>query len=82
MSNVLAVIQKADAEHDKDNELFPVGTGPYRVIQNDKQRFKLEAFDQYFGLRALIDVVDIWMLSEVASCYLQPAADGSQLSGG
>lgn len=81
LSNVSAVIQPADAEHERDNELFPIGTGPYRVIQNDKQRFKLEAFDHYFGMRALIDVVDIWMLSEVASCYLQPAADSSQLSG-
>ena len=81
MANLLAVIQPADVEHDKENELFPVGTGPYRVIQNDKQRFKLEAFDQYFGFRALIDVVDIWMLSEVAPCYLQPAADANQLSG-
>ncbi|UTV29938.1 HTH-type transcriptional regulator SgrR [Photobacterium atrarenae] len=79
MANLLAVIQPADTDHDKENELFPIGTGPYRVIQNDKQRFKLEAFDQYFGLRALIDVVDIWMLSEVASCFLQPMTEGSQL---
>ncbi|WP_299013360.1 HTH-type transcriptional regulator SgrR [uncultured Photobacterium sp.] len=81
LTNLQAVIQPADTDFAKDNELFPIGTGPYRVIQNDKQRFKLEAFDQYFGFRALIDIVDIWMLSEVAACYLQPGSDTNQFSG-
>ncbi|MBV1841976.1 HTH-type transcriptional regulator SgrR [Photobacterium ganghwense] len=79
LSNLIAMIQPAEADMDNSNELFPIGTGPYKVIQNDTKRFKLEAFDQYFGFRALIDVVDIWMLSEVASCYLQPASDISQV---
>ncbi|MGF1723476.1 HTH-type transcriptional regulator SgrR [Photobacterium nomapromontoriensis] len=81
LTNLLAVIQPADAEMLNQNVLFPIGTGPYKVIQNDNKRFKLEAFEQYFGFRALIDIVDIWMLSEVASCYLQPASDATQLAG-
>ena len=81
LSNLIAMIQPADADMNNPNVLFPVGTGPYKVIQNDSKRFKLEAYDQYFGFRALIDSVDIWMLSEVASCYLQPATDASQLGG-
>ncbi|KLV03413.1 ABC transporter substrate-binding protein [Photobacterium aquae] len=81
LANLIAMVQPADVDFANKNELFPVGTGPYRVIQNDSKRFKLEAFDQYFGFRALIDVVDIWMLSEVASCYLQPASDITQVAG-
>ncbi|MGF1703832.1 HTH-type transcriptional regulator SgrR [Photobacterium makurazakiensis] len=79
LTNLVAMIQPAEADHNKQNELFPVGTGPYKVVKNDNKRFKLEAFDQYFGFRALIDTVDIWMLSEVASCYLQPETDETQL---
>ncbi|GHA35209.1 HTH-type transcriptional regulator SgrR [Photobacterium aphoticum] len=81
LTNLVAVIQPADVDSTDQNVLFPIGTGPYKVIQNDNKRFKLEAFEQYFGFRALIDMVDIWMLSEVASCYLQPASDVTQLGG-
>ncbi|WP_064608336.1 HTH-type transcriptional regulator SgrR [Photobacterium sp. J15] len=81
LTNLQAMIQPSDSDFDNDNVLFPTGSGPYKIIQNDKQRFKLEAFDQYFGFRALIDVVDIWMLSEVAACYLQPGTEINQLSG-
>ncbi|WP_046166270.1 HTH-type transcriptional regulator SgrR [Chromobacterium vaccinii] len=43
----------------------PVGTGPYRVAINDAHRLSLQAFDDYFGHRALLDQVDIWMVPKL-----------------
>lgn len=44
----------------------PVGTGPYAVIQNQQSQLKIQAFDDYFGYRALIDEVNIWVLPEIS----------------
>ncbi|MGC1045105.1 HTH-type transcriptional regulator SgrR [Pantoea agglomerans] len=44
----------------------PVGTGPYRVIRNQESQLKIEAFDDYFGFRALIDDVSIWVLPDIS----------------
>ncbi|MCE0490534.1 HTH-type transcriptional regulator SgrR [Pantoea sp. Mb-10] len=43
----------------------PIGTGPYRVIRNQQSQLKIAAFDDYFGFRALIDDVSIWVLPEI-----------------
>ncbi|MGB7997541.1 MAG: HTH-type transcriptional regulator SgrR [Photobacterium halotolerans] len=75
LANIMAVIQPAELDSEKEADLFPVGTGPYKVTQNDRQRLTLEAFDHYFGFRALIDVVEIWILTGVTACYLQPGTD-------
>ncbi|MDX1302109.1 HTH-type transcriptional regulator SgrR [Photobacterium sp.] len=79
MANILAMIQPADALSRNDIDMYPVGTGPYKVTLNDKQRLKLEAFDQYFGFRALIDMVDIWILAGFTACYLKPTTDINKL---
>ncbi|RWR00549.1 transcriptional regulator SgrR [[Pantoea] beijingensis] len=44
----------------------PIGTGPYSVVQNQKSQLKIQAFDDYFGFRALIDEVAIWVLPEIS----------------
>lgn len=44
----------------------PVGTGPYAVTHNQHSQLKIEAFDDYFGYRALIDDVAIWVLPELS----------------
>ncbi|PKH22647.1 transcriptional regulator SgrR [Enterobacterales bacterium CwR94] len=44
----------------------PIGTGPYAVVRNQQTQLKIEAFDDYFGYRALIDEVSIWVLPEVS----------------
>lgn len=43
----------------------PIGTGPYSVVRNHRSQMKIHAFDDYFGYRALIDEVNIWVLPEV-----------------
>lgn len=62
--------------------LQPVGTGPYRVTANDPLHLCLSAFDDYFGLRALLDEIDIWMLPELAErleSHLQLGSDSPEL---
>ncbi|MGL5815458.1 MAG: HTH-type transcriptional regulator SgrR [Aeromonas sp.] len=62
--------------------LQPVGTGPYRVTENDPLHLCLSAFDDYFGLRALLDEIDIWMLPELAErleSHLQLGSDSPEL---
>ncbi|RYC41132.1 HTH-type transcriptional regulator SgrR [Pectobacterium zantedeschiae] len=42
----------------------PIGTGPYAVVRNNSNQLKICAFDDYFGYRALIDEVNIWVLPD------------------
>ncbi|PSW73647.1 SgrR family transcriptional regulator [Photobacterium sp. GB-50] len=78
LANISAVIQPAKDHRRSDATAFPVGTGPYKVTINDKQRLKLEAFDMYFGFRALTDVVEIWILTGFSACYLKPSLELAQ----
>ena len=43
----------------------PIGSGPYAVALNNKNQLKINAFDDYFGFRALIDEVNFWVLPEI-----------------
>lgn len=52
---------------------LPVGTGPYAVARNNENQLKIHAFEEYFGYRALIDEVNVWVLPEISeevSCGL------------
>ena len=44
----------------------PIGTGPYSVVRNNQNQIKIHAFDDYFGFRALIDEVNVWVLPEIS----------------
>ncbi|VED54126.1 SgrR, sugar-phosphate stress, transcriptional activator of SgrS small RNA [Raoultella terrigena] len=44
---------------------MPIGTGPYAVARNNQNQLKIHAFDDYFGYRALIDEVNVWVLPEI-----------------
>lgn len=44
---------------------LPVGTGPYAVARNNQNQLKIHAFDDFFGYRALIDEVNVWVLPEI-----------------
>ncbi|MFW7523538.1 SgrR family transcriptional regulator [Vibrio ostreicida] len=56
-----------------DYDLNPVGTGPYRVIENDDKRLILSAFDGYFGFRPLMDRVEVWVIDDVHSSMVFPS---------
>ena len=61
-------------------------TGGHRPLSGDRQRpaaaVPRAAFDDYFGLRALLDEIDIWMLPELAErleSHLQAGRDSPEL---
>ncbi len=56
-----------------DYDQFPIGTGPYRVTQNDDKRLILRAFDNYFGFRPLLDCVEVWVIDDVHSTMVFPS---------
>ncbi|RTZ17342.1 SgrR family transcriptional regulator [Vibrio aquaticus] len=61
-------------ENRADNfDLFPIGTGPYKVTQNDSKRLILQAFDGYFGFRPLLDRVEVWVIDEAHSSMVFPS---------
>ncbi|HEM8291783.1 MULTISPECIES: HTH-type transcriptional regulator SgrR [Providencia] len=45
---------------------YPIGTGPYQVDKNLPQKLTITAFDRYFGYRALLDEVTIWVVPELS----------------
>lgn len=56
-----------------DYDQFPIGTGPYKVTQNDDKRLILRAFDNYFGFRPLLDCVEVWVIDDVHSTMVFPS---------
>lgn len=45
---------------------MPIGTDPYAVARNNQNQLKIHAFEEYFGYRALIDEVNVWVLPEIS----------------
>ncbi|QLG40314.1 MULTISPECIES: ABC transporter substrate-binding protein [unclassified Paenibacillus] len=43
---------------------LPIGSGPFRVVENDDSQIVLEAFPAYFSGRAQLDRVELWILPE------------------
>ncbi|MEA5948394.1 phage tail protein, partial [Salmonella enterica subsp. enterica serovar Anatum] len=37
------------------------GTGPYEVVENNGFHLQMKAFDHYFGLRGLLDEVEVFI---------------------
>jgi len=65
LGNVSAMILPREWPTLPDFSRQPVGTGPYSVVRNQQSQLKIQAFDDYFGYRALIDEVAIWVLPEI-----------------
>lgn len=68
-----AVVRPAERQKSKQYDDQPIGTGPYRVVEKQPHRLVLEAFDDYFGYRALTDEIQIMVFDEAAMCYLTPS---------
>lgn len=82
LAEPVAAILPRELKGEPGFALQPVGTGPYRVTANDPLHLCLEAFDDYFGLRALLDEIDIWMLPELADrleSHLRLGSDSPEL---
>ncbi|MFC0228659.1 HTH-type transcriptional regulator SgrR [Serratia aquatilis] len=78
LGSVHAMILPREWQSLPDFARHPIGTGPYRVIRNHHSQMKIHAFDDYFGYRALIDEVNIWVLPEVSEELVH---SGVQLQG-
>jgi len=66
LGSVHSLILPQEWQQLPDFARHPIGTGPYAMVHNSQNQMKIQAFDQYFGFRALIDEVNIWVLEEVA----------------
>lgn len=55
----------------KSSDLAAVGCGPFQVIEQSDKRIRLQAFDNYFSLRALTDTVTIWQFEQTATERIQ-----------
>lgn len=66
LTDPAALILPADRDRYDDFAGHPVGTGPYRVIENDRWHLKMQAFEHYFGLRGLLDEVELIVWPDVA----------------
>lgn len=60
-------------------ERLPVGTGPYKVAVNNEKQLILEAFDNYFGFRPLVDRVEVWVIDEAHSSLVYPSLNQPDL---
>jgi SgrR family transcriptional regulator len=82
LAEPMAAILPRELKDQPGFALRPVGTGPYKVGANDPLQLRLTAFDDYFGLRALLDEIDIWMLPELAErleSHLRLGSDSPEL---
>ncbi|MGI1281635.1 HTH-type transcriptional regulator SgrR [Enterobacter kobei] len=62
---VPSMILPAEWESLNNFASLPIGTGPYSVSRNNNNQLKIRAFDDYFGYRALIDEVNVWVLPDI-----------------
>ncbi|MCL9783225.1 SgrR family transcriptional regulator [Vibrio sp. S4M6] len=68
-----AKILPESASRPEEFDRLPIGTGPYRVLQNDNKRLVLQANDNYFGFRPLLDKVEVWVIDKVHSSIIFPS---------
>ncbi|MFB9218075.1 SgrR family transcriptional regulator [Vibrio sinaloensis] len=73
LSESCAKILLPKSSRGEDYDVFPIGTGPYKVTQNDEKRLVLQAFDGYFGFRPLLDSIEVWVIDDVHSSMVFPS---------
>lgn len=61
---------------DEDYALHPIGTGPYRVVENTHSRLVLQAYDSYFSFRPLLDKIEVCVIEEAHSTLVFPNLEG------
>ncbi|ETT48301.1 ABC transporter substrate-binding protein [Paenibacillus sp. FSL P4-0338] len=66
--------------YDVDFAAHPVGTGPYQVVDLSQDVLVLSAYDLYYGIRPLLDRVEIWYLPHLASGVRQYQLTGASTS--
>jgi SgrR family transcriptional regulator len=54
-------------ERRSDFSSMPIGSGPFKLVRRSEYRLTLEAFDDYYRERALLDEIDLWVISQAES---------------
>lgn len=83
--HVLSSVYMSVLPCDKDFAVEPLGSGPYRLLNMNKDVLVLAAFDDYYSIRPLLDRVEIWYLPEQGSAmrqYQLPEGDNISTHGG
>lgn len=60
--HLLSSVDMSIIPYDLDFQTEPCGTGPYRLLKMNEDVMVLAAFDDYYGIRPLLDRVEIWYL--------------------
>lgn len=81
--HMFSCIHMSILPYDVDFAHEVVGTGPYRLLDFNEDVLVLAAFDYYYGIRPLLDRVEIWYLPDQGSnerhYQLPDAASGELL---
>lgn len=82
--HVLSSVHMSILPSDIDINKGLIGTGPFRISALNKDMLVLRAFEQYYGIRPLLDEIDIWFVpSHVPGerYYELPEVNGMNLAG-
>ena len=71
LADVRYVIMDCDVPF---NAVNWIGTGPFQVVENTDRTFRMSAFNNYYGFRAMIDEVEYRYVDDlnVAKCLFNP----------
>jgi SgrR family transcriptional regulator len=90
----LSIVHRRHVEGTDKFHKFPIGTGAFKVVQNDESKLILGAHPYYFKGRPHLDSIEFWIIPESA-CYnaaslddksrqfltFRPMGDSSKLEG-
>jgi SgrR family transcriptional regulator len=57
------------ADESQTQAMLPVGTGAFRMERNNGYIIRLRAFDDYYGYRPHLDLIEMWVLPEQYDDY-------------
>lgn len=75
-----ALILPQDHAEQPNFASHPIGTGPYRVAENDDWHLLMKSFDHYFGFRGLLDEIEVLIFPDLARTQDRPPVLAEQLN--
>ncbi|CNK86323.1 ABC transporter substrate-binding protein [Yersinia enterocolitica] len=75
-----ALILPQDHAEQPNFASHPIGTGPYRVAENDDWHLLMKSFDHYFGFRGLLDEIEVLIFPDLVRTQDRPPVLAEQLN--
>lgn len=75
LTTTCAKISLLDTSVNPDSSEISIGTGPFKVVLHDNKKLVLSAYDNYFGMRAVTDRVEITVFEDAPTNLLYPSFD-------